>query len=140
MTLTIVAIAALAAFFIVATFATVPPRLVPWPAHRNIRTDVSMLRVYLARRISTDRARERDEARETVRQLRESMRGLRAENAKLARRLADAETRIHALQELTLPEALALVAAHRDRAADRESGSDEGQGEAGGAPPPAFGA
>lgn len=138
MTLTLVTTAALAALLIVAALATVPPRLVPWPARRNIRTDVSMLRVYLARRISTDRARERDEARETVRQLRERVRGLKAENATLSRDLAAAKTRVYALQEMGLPEALAVVAAHRDRAGgDGDEGGDE-TGRIGGAPPPAF--
>ena len=140
MTLILVTIAALAALFTVAALATVPPRLVPWPDYRSVWTDVSKLRVYLANRIGADRTRERDEARETVRQLRERVRGLKAENATLSRKLAAARTRIYALQEMGLPEALALVAAHRDRAADRAGGSDEGQGGAGGAPPPAFGA
>lgn len=138
MTLTLVTIAALAALFAVAALATMPPRLVPWPDYRSVWTDVSKLRVYLARQISTDRARERDEARETVRQLRERVRGLKAENATLSGKLAAAKTRIYALQEMGLPEALAVVAAHRDRTAgDEDDGGDE-TGKVGGAPPPAF--
>lgn len=138
MPLTLVTIAALAALFTVAALATLPPRLVPWPDYRSVWTDVSKLRVYLANRISADRTRERDEARETVRQLRERVRDLKSENATLSRKLAVAKTRIYALQEMALPEALAVVAAHRDRAAgDEDDGGDE-TGQIGGAPPPAF--
>lgn len=138
MTLTLVTIAALAVLFAVAALATVPPRLVPWPDYRSTWTDVAKLRVYLANRISADRTRERDEARETGRRLRGEVAALKDRNADLRRRLAAAETRIYALQEMALPEALALVAAHRDRTAgDADEGGDE-TGRIGGAPPPAF--
>lgn len=139
MTLTLVAAAALSTLFIVAALATLPPRLVPWPAHRNIRTDASKLRVFLAHQITHLRTEERNEARGTVARLREKVRELEGRNAKLTADLRAARTRIFALQEMALPEALALVAAHRDRQADGEGGDgDDETGRVGGAPPPAF--
>lgn len=136
MPLTLMTIAALAALFTVAAVATFPPRLVPWPDYRSVWRDVSKLRVYLAHRISTNRTEERDEARADVRRLRGELATLKDKNADLRRRLATAETRVYALQELALPEALAIVAAHRDRAVSDES--DDETGQVGGAPPPAF--
>lgn len=139
MTPIIVTTAVLAALFCTLAFATVPPRLVPWPARRNVRTDVSMLRVYLAHRVSHLRTQERDEERETVRQLREKARELEGKNAKLTADLRTARTRVYALQEMALPEALAVVAAHRDREAGGEgSGGEDETGQIGGAPPPVF--
>lgn len=128
MSLTLVTLAGLVALLIVAAIAMAPPRLVPWPDYRAVWSDTSKLRVAIAHRITADRTDERDAAQATAKALKAEVKALKDQNANLKRRLAETETRLYATQELALPEALALVAAYRERVA---AGSNADEGEAG---------